>query len=100
MTDTWNLERAWRAFCGAIPDENWSDNLEKAAARVDFEIDDLESWEEECDKDHCEDYHEYDRAANQYVLDILDKIRLGVYDEDLHGSLKDVLETIERRLGE
>ena len=34
------------------------------------------------------------------VDDTLDKIRLGVYDEDLHGSLKDVLETIERRLGE
>ena len=30
------------------------------------------------------------------VDDVLDKIRLGVYDENLHGSLKDVLETIER----
>lgn len=34
------------------------------------------------------------------VDDTLDKIRLGVYDESLHGSLKDVLETIEGRLGE
>ena len=93
MTDTWYLVQAWRAFCEAIPDENWSDNLEKAAAKVDFEIADLESWEEDCEKDHCEDHHEYDR-------EVRDKIRLGVYDENLHGSLKDVLETIERRLGE
>ena len=100
MTDTWSLERAWRAFCEAIPNENWSDNLDKAAAKVDFEIADLESWEEECDKDHCEDHHEYDRAAGRYVREVLDKIRLGVYDESLHGSLRDVLETIERRLGE
>ena len=100
MTDTWSLERAWWAFCEAIPNENWSDNLDKAADRVESEIADLESWEEECDRDHCEDHHEYDRAANRYAQDILDKIRLGVYDEDLHGSLKDVLETIERRLGE
>ena len=85
MTDTWNLERAWREFCEAIPDENWSDNLEKAAAKVESEIADLESW---------------DGEAWQYTQDILDKIRLGVYDEGLHGSLKDVLETIERRLGE
>ena len=100
MTDTWNLERAWRAFCEAIPDENWSDNLDKAAAKVDFEIADLESWEEECDRDHCEDHEYRDDEVWQYAQDILDKIRLGVYDEDLHGSLKDVLETIERRLGE
>ena len=100
MTDTRYLDRAWRAFCEAIPDENWSDKLDKAADKVDFEIADLDSWEEECYKDHCEDHHEYDRAANRYVREVLDKIRLGVYDESLHGSLKDVLETIERRLGE
>ena len=100
MTDTGGLERAWRAFCEAIPDENWSDSLDKAAARVESEIDDLESRDEECGKDHCEDHHEYDRAASRYVREVLDKIRLGVYDESLHGSLKDVLETIERRLGE
>lgn len=100
MTDTWGLERVWQAFCEAIPDENWSDNLDKAAAKVDAEIADLESWDEECDKDHCDDHHEYDRAASQYIRAVLDKIRLGVYDEDLHGSLKDVLETIERGLGE
>lgn len=100
MTDTWGLERVWQAFCEAIPDENWSDKLDKAAAKVDSEIADLEDGEDECDKDHCEDHHEYDRAASQYVREVLDKILLGVYDEDLHGSLKDVLETIERRLGE
>ena len=100
MTDTWDLERAWWAFCESIPDENWSDNLDKAAAKVDSEIADLEDGEEECGKDHCEDHHEYDRAASRYVRAVLDKIRLGVYDENLHGSLKDVLETIERRLGE
>lgn len=85
MTDTSGLERAWRAFCEAIPDENWSGNLDKAAAKVDSEIADLESGDED---------------VWQYTQDILDKIRLGVYDENLHGSLKDVLETIERRLGE
>ena len=100
MTDTWNLERAWREFCEAIPDENWSDSLDKAAARVDSGLADLEDWEEECDKDHCEDHHECDRAASRYVWAVLDKIRLGIYDENLHGPLKDVLETIERRLGE
>ena len=100
MTDTWNLERVWRTFCEAIPDENWSDEMDKAAERVEYEISYMESGEEICDKDHCEDHHEYDRAASRYVRAVLDKIRLGVYDESLHGSLKDVLETIERRLGE
>ena len=99
MTDTWNLDRAWRAFCEAIPDENWSGALEKAATRVESEIVDLEDLDEGCGKDHCEDHHEYDRAANRYVREVLDKIRIGVYDESLHGSLKDVLEAIERRLG-
>ena len=100
MTDTWDLDRAWRAFCEAIPDENWSGALEKAATRVESEIVDLEDRDEGCGRDHCEDPHEYYRAASQYVRTVLDKIRLGVYDENLHGSLKDVLETIERRLGE
>lgn len=100
MTDTWNLDRAWRAFCEAITDENWSDKLDKAAAKVDFEIADLEARDEVCEKDHCEDHYEYDRAVSRYVREVLDKISLGVYDENLHGSLKDVLETIERRLGE
>ena len=93
------LERVWQAFCEAIPDENWSDKLDKAAAKVDSEIADLEDGEEDCGKDHCDDHHEYDRAANRYVREVLDKIRLGVYDESLHGSLNDVLETVERRLG-
>ena len=100
MTDTWGIDRAWREFCEAIPDENWSDKMDKAAKRVEYEISDMEPGEEICDKDHCEDHHECDRAASRYVWAVLDKIRLGVYDENLHGSLKDVLETIERRLGE
>ena len=100
MTDTWDLERAWRAFCEAIPDENWLDKMDKAAKGVEYEISYMGSGEEICAKDHCEDHHEYDQAARQYVHDVLAKIRLGVYDESLHGSLRDVLETIERRLGE
>ena len=31
-----------------------------------------------------------------YVDDKLAKIALGVYDENLHGNLREILETIER----
>ena len=35
-----------------------------------------------------------------YVDDKLAKIALGVYAEDLHGSLQEILETIERMVSE
>jgi hypothetical protein len=37
-------------------------------------------------------------ATRKYVTDLLTKVRMGVHSEEQHGSLRDVLEEIERLL--
>ena len=93
--DTWALERAWGLFCEAIPSESWSGDLEAAAKRVSREIEYLE-----CEEDHCSDHFSQEFAARTYLWDLLAKVKLGVYAEDLHGSLQEILETIETMVSE
>lgn len=37
-------------------------------------------------------------GVEDYVYDLLLKVKMGLYDEEQHGSLQDVLEEIERLL--
>lgn len=37
-------------------------------------------------------------GVEEYVYDLLLKVKMGLYDEAQHGSLQDVLEEIERLL--
>ena len=93
--DKYALERAWGVFCATIPSETWSNDLETAAKAVTREIEYLE-----CEEDHCSGHFSQDFSARTYLWDLLAKVRLGVYDESIHGNLREILETIERMANE
>lgn len=89
--DTWALEKAWGRFCEAIPSGSWSDDLEAAAKRVSREI-----WSLEAECSDCQRAFAAEFTVATYLWDLLAKVKLGVYDEHLHGNLREILETIER----
>lgn len=87
------------------------EELEKAVANVERAgWDDINAayddapGEVDCDRDHCDDYScnclPDDRGAVSLVREHLTRIRMGTYDEELHGSLLEILEEIERAIGE
>jgi hypothetical protein len=96
MVDTWSLERAFERFTEAVPDDHWTDQLEKLANQVSAEIEDV-SWQE-CEYAHAdtEPAPEYDgESAHSTVTDLLRSIRMGYTVDD---SLEDILESLRREL--
>lgn len=96
MIDTWNLENEFEGFINAIPDEVWTEELERRADAVQNAVDELE-WDYRTDP-HTDVIGSAVLPAKQSIVDLLTKVRMGVYSEAQHGSLQDVLEEIERLL--
>lgn len=90
--DTWSLERAFQSFTDSIPDDVWTKELEDKDEDVRFAIGGLY-----CEGSHTDDAVDAYEVA-EHAMNILAKLRLGVYDENLHGDMTAVLEEIERRL--
>lgn len=57
-------------------------------------------YADECDRTHCDDWECYctNQAENTVALaeEFLVKIKMGIYNPELHGTLEDILEQIVR----
>lgn len=92
MIDTWALDGAYERFTNAIPDEAWTDNLEKLADDVQNEIDNLEAWVEPAAPGVDP------TSALGHISDLQTRVRMGTYDPKMHGTLEEVLDEIARLL--
>lgn len=66
------------------------ETLNREISNLEYEIS-----EAECEEEHCYESHVDSTGAQTVISEKLQKIRLGVYDEERHGNLRETLEELE-----
>lgn len=86
----YSAERALEDLIREMPPEV-RETLSREISNLEYEIAEIE-----CYQDHCDHYDMIESGPiERRVAEKLQKMRLGVYDEERHGDLRETLEELE-----